>query len=242
MDNQLKEILGAWLAAIGTVASAVGSTPFSFIKKDLRNDLNLWGNVLQAVGNALEADGQEGLSLEKIGNELQSVGNVSVIAGLIIDFEDEIQQKLIITGNWIQALGGATALGDELEDSSGKNEIYNITGNFLQAIGNSLQAVSGINELQASRNADGENENENENEETDESMSLEVVGSWIQAVGSVISLIGQIHEESEEQETQTSESKDKQEDKSLDDERNGKRRKDLKRANNLLALHSKNKK
>lgn len=41
MDNQLKEIFGAWLAAIGTVTSAVGSTPSLFIKKDLRNDLNL---------------------------------------------------------------------------------------------------------------------------------------------------------------------------------------------------------
>lgn len=201
MDNQLKEIFGAWLAAIGTVASAVGSTPFSFIKKDLSNDLNLWGNVLQAVGNGLEADGQEEPSLETIGNELQSVGNASVIAGLMIDFEGEIQQKLIIAGNWIQALGGAAALGDELEDTSDKNEVYNIIGNFLQAIGNSLQAVSGINELQASRN---ENE-ENENKDTDDHLSLDVAGSWIQALGSVISFIGQVQEESEEQETQTAE-------------------------------------
>nr|WP_277949826.1 hypothetical protein [Priestia endophytica] len=43
MDNPLKETFGAWLAAIGTVISTVGSTPSLFIKKELRNDLNLWG-------------------------------------------------------------------------------------------------------------------------------------------------------------------------------------------------------
>ncbi|PFW98120.1 hypothetical protein COL32_18980 [Bacillus pseudomycoides] len=215
MDNQLKEIFGAWLAAIGTVTSAVGSTPFSFIKKDLRNDLNVWGNVLQAVGNAVEADGQGELSLETIGNELQSVGNVTVITGLIIDFEDEIQQKLIIAGNWIQALGGATALGDEFEDTSNKDEIYNIIGNLLQSIGNSLQALSGVYELKASqykddtdeKNSKDEKNNKDENskdEENDDISLLNVTGSWIQAVGSVISLIGQIHEESEESEEQNS--------------------------------------
>ncbi|MDF1958442.1 hypothetical protein P2R64_00005, partial [Priestia megaterium] len=45
--------------------------------------------------------------------------------------------------------------------------------------------------------------------------SLDVVGSWIQAIGSVISLIGQIQEESEEQsneneETDSVDSDDKQ--------------------------------
>ncbi|PFK30370.1 hypothetical protein COI93_22500 [Bacillus cereus] len=205
MDNQLKEIFGAWLAAIGTVIAAVGSTPSSFIKKDLRNDLNVWGNVLQAVGNAVEADGEEEISLEKIGNEIQSVGNVTVITGLTIDFEDEIQQRLIIAGNWIQALGGSTALGGELEDISNRNEIYNIIGNILQVIGNSLQALSGVYELKASQFKDdtneknSKNEKNNKDEENDEISLLDVTGSWTQAVGSVISLIGQIHEESEEE-------------------------------------------
>lgn len=197
MDNQAKEIFGAWLAAIGTVTSAIGSTPFSFIKMNLRNDLNLWGNVLQAVGNAIEVNGQEELSLETIGNELQSIGNVTVIAGLVIDFEDEIQKKLIIIGNLIQALGGATALGDEFKDTSNKDEIYNIIGNLLQLIGNSLQALSGIYELKSSRSKDAKNSNEEKNND----ISLDVIGSWIQAVGSVISLIGQIREESEEKKT-----------------------------------------
>ncbi|MEH6917041.1 DUF6944 family repetitive protein [Priestia megaterium] len=196
MDNQLKEIFGAWLAAIGTVTSAVGSTPFRSLGSSFRKDLNLIGNELQAVGNALEADGQGEENLERLGNELQSVGNVTVIFGLVVDFKDTTQQKLIISGNWIQALGGATALGDEFQDTSNINEIYNIIGNLLQVIGNSLQALSGVNELKASYI---DNKESSEKEEDNNIWSLDVVGSWIQAIGSVVSLIGQIQEESEEQ-------------------------------------------
>ena len=57
----------------------------------------------------------------------------------------------MIAGNWIQALGGITSIGGELEDSSDIDESYNIVGNVLQATGNSLQAIGGIDELKASR-------------------------------------------------------------------------------------------
>ena len=50
----------------------------------------------------------------------------------------------MIAGNWTQALGGLTALADEFEDASDKDESFNIIGNLLQAIGNSLQAIGGI--------------------------------------------------------------------------------------------------
>jgi hypothetical protein len=221
MDNQLKEIFGAWLAAIGTVTAAVGSTPFRSLGSSFRKDLNLLGNELQAVGNALEADGQGEENLERLGNELQSVGNVTVISGLVIDFKDTTQQKLIISGNWIQALGGATALGDEFQDTSDINEVYNIIGNLLQVIGNSLQALSGVNKLKASYI---NNKESTEKEEDNSIWSLDVVGSWIQAIGSVISLIGQIQEESEEQsnedqENDSTDSDEKQDNEAQDDER-----------------------
>lgn len=144
MENQMKEIFGALIAAIGTITSAIGSTPFYFIGGNIREDLNIYGNTLQAVGNALEADGQGGRSLEKIGNEIQSSGNVTVLSGLVIDFKDETKIKLVIAGNWTQALGGLTALADEFEDASDQDESFNIVGNLLQAIGNSLQAIGGI--------------------------------------------------------------------------------------------------
>ncbi|MDA1974757.1 DUF6944 family repetitive protein [Bacillus cereus group sp. MYBKT14-1] len=212
MENQLKEIFGAWVAAIGTITSAIGSTPFDFISSNVRKDLNVYGNVLQAVGNALEADGQGEVSLEQIGNEIQSIGNVTVISGLIIEFKEETQIKLVIAGNWTQALGGLTALADEFEDTSDKDESLNIIGNLLQSIGNSLQAIGGIEELKSIRNEDCSNKEgtvndvekdidtqiNNETSENEEGKLIDIIGSWVQAVGSVISLIGQIREESEE--------------------------------------------
>lgn len=212
MENQFKEIFGAWIAAIGTITSAIGSTPFDFISSNLRKDLNVYGNVLQAVGNALEADGQGEVSLEQIGNEIQSISNVTVISGLIIEFKEETQIKLVIAGNWTQALGGLTALADEFEDASDKDESLNIIGNLLQSIGNSLQAIGGIEELKSIRNEDRSNKEGNVNDvekdidtqvnkktnENEEGKLIDIIGSWVQAVGSVISLIGQIREESEE--------------------------------------------
>ncbi|MGQ3542418.1 DUF6944 family repetitive protein [Bacillus cereus] len=212
MENQFKEIFGALVAAIGTITSAIGSTPFEFISSNVRKDLNVYGNVLQAVGNALEADGQGEVSLEQIGNEIQSIGNVTVISGLIIEFKEETQIKLVIAGNWTQALGGLTALADEFEDTSDKDESLNIIGNLLQSIGNSLQAIGGIEELKSIRNENRSNKEGNVNDvekdidtqvnkktnENEEGKLIDIIGSWVQAVGSVISLIGQIREESEE--------------------------------------------
>ncbi|SEG88360.1 hypothetical protein SAMN04487919_1619 [Bacillus sp. ok061] len=63
MDDSIKEIVGAWFIAIGTIIAAIGSTPFKRMNSGLRKDLDIWGNVLQATGNGLEADGQGGISL-----------------------------------------------------------------------------------------------------------------------------------------------------------------------------------
>ncbi|MEB9553342.1 DUF6944 family repetitive protein [Bacillus cereus] len=195
MDDPIKEIVGAWFVAVGTIIAAIGSTPLKRLNSELRKDLNVWGNVLQATGNGLEADGQGEISLELIGNEIQSIGNVTVLTGLIIEFEDETQKKLVIAGNWIQALGGVTSIGGEIEDSSNIDESYNIVGNVLQATGNSLQAIGGIDELKASRD---KVEGISEDDEDEDGQLIVITGSWIQAVGSVVSLIGQIREESQE--------------------------------------------
>jgi hypothetical protein len=189
MDNQSKKIFGSWIQAMGTIIAAIGSTPANFIKSDLRNALDLWGNTLQATGNALQADGQVEISPETIGNEIQSIGNVTVMSGLIIDFEEEAGQKLIITGNLIQALGGLVLLADGFEDGTIASQSYYIIGNLLQSIGNSLQAIGGSYELEKN------GIKYKDRKEYKNGQSLIVSGSWIQATGSVISLIGQIREE-----------------------------------------------
>ena len=195
MDNHMKEIFGAFLAAIGTVSAAIGGTPIIYMQKRTLKDLDIIGNVLQAVGNGLATEGQKELSLETIGNELQSIGNLTVVSGLLLNIEDHNKQELIISGNWIQALGGLTALVDRLlSEITNTDDLYLIAGDLLQAIGNSLQAIDGINELKSNQ-IDKVNENV---EEVESDEYIGVTGGWIQAIGSIISLIGQTKEENHE--------------------------------------------
>ncbi|MFI8575978.1 DUF6944 family repetitive protein [Rossellomorea aquimaris] len=179
MSNEQKATLGAWIAAIGTVIAAIGSTPIKSIPEDTLNSFNLVGNELQATGNALEADAIDDFTLTKAGNEIQAIGNVTVIAGILIKFNDITKQELNIKGNLLQALGGGAALADSFDEEHTLEELYSIYGNLLQVIGNSLQAIAGILEL---------NERDSGN--------INVTGSWIQAIGAVISALVQTKESS----------------------------------------------
>ncbi|MDQ0484818.1 DUF6944 family repetitive protein [Guptibacillus hwajinpoensis] len=174
MNNEVKAVFGSWVQAIGTILSAIGSTPIKELSTDLLDSLNLIGNVMQGTGNALIADTIETETLDKLGNQIQAIGNSTVVTGILIDFTNEVKQILNIDGNWLQALGGGVSLADALGGERSTSALYSIYGNLLQAVGNSLQSISGIKELQGK-----------------EGQELNVVGSWIQAVGSVISAIGQ---------------------------------------------------
>jgi hypothetical protein len=195
MENQLKALFGAWIQAIGTVTAAIGSTPS--LNEDIQDSLNLWGNALQGTGNALIADSEEGFSLEKLGNEVQAIGNTTVIAGLLLNVSEENKLKLDINGNLLQAVGGGIALPDDLVDEPSTIRTLNIAGNVLQIIGNSLQARGGIIELKDNRKKQDKYKGykeRNESQEISYSESINISGSWIQAVGSVISAIAQTME------------------------------------------------
>jgi hypothetical protein len=182
--------------------SAVGSTPS--LNEDTQESLNLWGNVLQGTGNALIADAQEGLTLEKLGNEVQAIGNTTVVAGILLNISEENKLKLDINGNLLQAIGGGVALPEDLLEEPSTVRTLNITGNVLQIIGNSLQALGGAEELKRIQEKKKEKEKEDrfkgyrENNEANQGSSsnesLAISGSWIQAVGSVISAIAQTKE------------------------------------------------
>ena len=128
MGSHFKEVLGSVLSTIGTVESAIGSTPFKNMSKNLSFNLRLQGNVLQASGNALSADGQGNkFSLEYLGDTTQAVGNSTVIVGLLIKFPNQTDEKLIITENWLQALGSFVGLTDEFEDHTPSNELLSVS-------------------------------------------------------------------------------------------------------------------
>ncbi|WMX57508.1 MULTISPECIES: DUF6944 family repetitive protein [unclassified Peribacillus] len=142
---KFKEIFGSVIVVVGTISAAIGASPLYFIKTNLREDLSLWRNVLQSGGNALQAEGQ-GDALRKIGKEFQSIGNTTVITGLVINLKKQTAQKIFITGNWIQALGGLINVGHGIELNPLPGHSENIIGNLLLSTGNSLQAIGGVYE------------------------------------------------------------------------------------------------
>ncbi|QGQ45765.1 DUF6944 family repetitive protein [Metabacillus sediminilitoris] len=176
MDNELKALFGSWDQALGTIISAIGSTPSSRINETLQNNLSLLGNVMQATGNALLADTIRSFNLNKIGNEIQAIGNSMVIVGLLLyENNEEKNIELSIKGNLLQALGSSLSIPELLEKNKVSiDNLYSIYGALLQTIGNSLQAISGIINLKGQQ-ANGVN----------------FVGSWIQAIGAVIQALMQ---------------------------------------------------
>jgi hypothetical protein len=177
MDNQQKQRIGSIIQAIGTVISAYANTPNKYFNDTFLDDLDLIGNALQATGNALIADGQEPLTLSRIGNEVQAAGNTTVIAGMIMPFEDRTKQVLNIKGNLLQSFGAGIELGDEFDEEPSLNKAVNVISNLLQAAGNALQALGGKYELDDPKG------------DTEYSQSLILAGSWIQAVGAVLSAL-----------------------------------------------------
>lgn len=175
MEVAQKELFGSVLVSIGTILAAVGNTPSTPIPENTRIGLDITGNTLQATGNSLEAEVHEEGSLKRLGKEIQAFGNVTVVAGLIETFKENTNLKLIITGNWIQALGGTVSAGEEIDSPTPNSpaKAISIVGNMLQATGNSLQALAGTYELKT--NGDYS--------------FLMALGSWIQAVGAVLSTL-----------------------------------------------------
>ena len=171
MNGQLKALFGSWEQAIGTLLSAISSTPTSHLNQTVQKNLDLLGNVMQATGNALIADSTKQISLNKIGNQIQAIGNSTVIVGLIIQFnKTTTNTKLDIQGNLLQAIGSGMSLPDLLnENNVSSKDVYLLLASLLQLIGNALQALGSIREL---KKQDGQN--------------INFVGSWIQAIGASI--------------------------------------------------------
>ena len=205
MGSESKAIVGSVLVSVGTITAAIGSMPSNYIKSNVRDDLILLGNVLQAEGNAIDAEAK-GTVLRSVGKEITASGNLTVITGLVFGIRKEASYKLFITGNWIQALGLAVNIGDAIDLPPFPGQSENIVGSITQFIGNSLQAIGWSEALKNIRKDENDNENKQKkigyyyedyykkNNGQSESESLVATGSWIQAIGSVISVIGVIKE------------------------------------------------
>ena len=54
-------IAGNWIEAVGTIVSAIGSTPSKIFSEQTITDFNIIGNVLEAGRTAIAAEGVEGV-------------------------------------------------------------------------------------------------------------------------------------------------------------------------------------
>ncbi|MGI8315216.1 DUF6944 family repetitive protein [Halobacillus mangrovi] len=171
-DNEKAIIVGAWVEAVGTIVSAIGSTPNTPVPVQTLEDFNLTGNTLQATGNGILADSENG-TLEKTGSLIQAAGNSTIIYAILLILEDKSQKELFIKGNLLQAFGSSLAFVETLKERPGKSQLFLLYGSILQAIGNVLQVFGDRAEL---LNENGEN--------------VKALGSWIQAFGANLYAIG----------------------------------------------------
>ncbi|MDH6598405.1 hypothetical protein E4T85_00040 [Bacillus stratosphericus] len=180
MDNKSKKILGSFLSMIGTIQSALGSTPDFPLDEEQRYQFDIIGNTLQAVGSGLSADGQESDFMGAVGDQIQATGNSTVLVGLLIYKKDnpDLAERVVISGNWLQALGSFVGL--EFNENENISVLESNIGGILQGIGNSLQAIGGIETLRPNVTS---------------FKDVGTLGSWIQAIGSVISFLVEVSDE-----------------------------------------------
>lgn len=170
-NNELLATIGTWVQAIGTTLSAISTSPSL---EKLSTKINFWGNVGQASGNFLVAKSEKTWTLDKVGNDVQALGNSIIAAGIFFDVNKNTMRKLSIIGNGLQSLGDGLSLTYDLGQQPSTEDLYSIYGNFLQMVGNALQALSGSKKLQ---NKLGK--------------KLNQIGSWVQAAGAIILGVGQ---------------------------------------------------
>ncbi|WEG12362.1 hypothetical protein PU629_20050 [Pullulanibacillus sp. KACC 23026] len=96
-----------------------------------------------------------------------------------MDVENKTAIDLASMGDWLQALGGVVSAVEGFENEALIGPTYNMIGNFIQAIGNSMQALSKLEPLGVKGHIE-------------QRRTLNSIESWIQAVGAILSTLGLI--------------------------------------------------
>lgn len=164
-DANITAIAGNWIEAIGTVVTAIGSTPSTIFTQQMLTDFTIIGNILEAGGCAISAENEDSL-LDRVGDQLQAIGNLTVVAG-ILDKNEQSGQLIQMQGNLIQVVGAGITI-----NTQGKltlSQTIANTGNIIQLIGNVIQVFA--------------------NTDTQEGVVMNAVGAWIQAVGAIITAL-----------------------------------------------------
>ncbi|MBD8037874.1 hypothetical protein H9635_14075 [Solibacillus sp. A46] len=164
-ESNITAVAGNWIAAVGTIISAIGSTPSTIFSQQTLTDFNVIGNILQAGGSAIGVEAEEAL-LDVVGGQISAIGNLAVVAGILSENEQS-GQLLEKQGTLLQVVGVGITINPEGELTL-LQTIAN-TGNIIQFIGNVIQVFA--------------------DPDTSEGEVLNAVGSWIQALGAVITAL-----------------------------------------------------
>lgn len=161
----LTVVAGNWIEAVGAIVTAIGSTPSQIFTEQTLTDFNVIGNILEAGGSAIAAEGEEGL-VNIVGEQLQAIGNITVVAGILSNNEQSgelLQQQ----GDLLQVVG----MGMTIQTSGNLTLLQTIenTGNLIQLIGGIIQVFA--------------------NTDTEEGIGMNAMGAWIEAIGAIITAL-----------------------------------------------------
>jgi len=164
-NSNITAIVGNWIGTIGTIISAIGSTPSTIFTEQTLEDFNLIGNILEAGGSAIVAETEDSL-LNEVGGQIAAIGNLAVVAG-ILSKNEQTSQLLEKQGDLLQLVGIGITI-----DTRGNltlSETIANTGLIIQVIGITIEIFADT--------------------ETDEGKVMGAVGAWLQAVGAVITTL-----------------------------------------------------
>lgn len=164
-ESNISTVAGNWIEAIGTIISAIGSTPSTVFTQQTLTDFNIIGNILEAGGSAIVAETEDAM-LDRAGGQISAIGNLAVVAG-ILSKNEQSGQLLQQQGNLLQVVGVGITINTE-----GKLTLLQTianTGNIIQLIGNVIEVFA--------------------DSDTNEGEVMTAVGAWIQALGAVITAL-----------------------------------------------------
>lgn len=164
-ESDITAIAGNWIAAIGTIVSAIGSTPSTIFSEQTLKDFNIIGNILEAGGSAIVSETEDAL-LDRVGAQISAIGNLVVVAG-ILSKNEQSGELLEKQGDLLQLVGVGITINTE--GGLTLSETIANTGIIIQFIGNAIEALADT--------------------DTREGIVVSATGAWIQAVGAVITAL-----------------------------------------------------
>lgn len=164
-NSNTKAVVGNWIGAVGTIISAISSTPSTVFTEQTLEDFNLIGNTLQAVGSAIVAETEDTI-INEVGGQIAAVGNLTAIAG-ILSKNEQLNQQLEKQGELLQLIG----VGITVDTQGNLTPLETIanTGVIIQVIGIAIGVLAAS--------------------ETSEGKVIGALGAWIEAVGAVITAL-----------------------------------------------------